>query len=434
MATNDLFTKGLAELKAGRIAEARKLFTQSEDQAGTSADSKKLLQQAEANLSAGKLDVAARGFNTVLERNPTVPEVYTGLARIALFTSQLGDAKVHASAAVKVGPQLGLSWTLMGLVHEASGDSKQALLHLEKGASLSPNLFLCQFNYGRLLTAESRAAEAMPFLLKACELEPKNADALITLAAAMRKVKEFEKALKTLEKARDLNPKYVQSWAALGDTLFEAKQFKAAREVLERGMAAAGDHPALLEKASAAAVMMSDPKGAVAYLERELKVVPDYERGWLNLARLAMTAGDGTRSEQAAKVVLQKNPKSWEAWLHLGDLYDSIPDEQKAEAAYREALKVGADQWKVLMNFGAALVQTTVKAKHLEGRQLLERAVKAAPQGEFRPLYNLALAHVQLGEPRKALELARVVLNGAPPADPIVVEARRLESNLLEKN
>ncbi|MDP2269115.1 MAG: tetratricopeptide repeat protein [Archangium sp.] len=434
MAHTPLFTQGLAELKAGRFAEARKLFSENEEKAGTTAATKDLLRQAEQNLLAGKVDVAAQQFNTVLERNPTLPEVYLGLARIALFTGQLADARTHAMAAVKVGPQLGLSWTLLGLVHEAEGDPKAALTHLEKGAQLGAHVFLCQFNFGRLLASEGRAGEGIPFLLKAVELEPKNADGFMILGMAQKKVKQFEKALKAIEKAKDLNPKNVDGWATLADVLFEAREFAAARTTLDNGLKAVGEHPALLEKATACAMMLDDAAGACAYLERELKVVPQHEQGWLNLAHLSLLTENLDRSESAAKELIKRNPKSWEAWFHLGNLYDAVPDEAKSEDAYRKALAIKGDEWKVLMNLATMLVQTTVKAKHQDAKLLLLKAKGLAPAGEWRVHYNLALAHVRLNEIQEALALAREIQSKAPATDPMVAEAKKLESNLLEKN
>ena len=199
MGQTELFRQGLAELKAGRFAEARKLFNENEEKTGTAKETRELLKTAEANLAAGKLDDGAQQLQAVLERNPGLPEVYVGLARVALFTGQLKDARTHAMGAVKVGPQLPLAWTLLGLVHESEGDAKGALPHLEKGAQFGPNVFLCQFNYGRVLASEGRAAEAIPFLTRATELEPKNPDGFITLGLTLRLLKQYEKALKTLE-------------------------------------------------------------------------------------------------------------------------------------------------------------------------------------------------------------------------------------------
>ena len=103
MAQTERFRQGLVELKAGRYAEAKKRFAENEEKTGTTASSKQLLRQADASLKAGNLDAAASELNTLLERNPTIVEVYLGLARIALFTNQVPDAKTHAMAAVKVG-------------------------------------------------------------------------------------------------------------------------------------------------------------------------------------------------------------------------------------------------------------------------------------------------------------------------------------------
>ncbi len=434
MAQTELFRQGLVELKAGRFAEAKRLFSENEEKTGTTAETKDLVRQADANLAAGRLDVAAQQLNTALERNPTIPEVYVGLARIALFTGQLADARTHAMAAVKVGPQLPMGWTMLGLVHEAEGDVRGALPNLEKGAQFGQNVFLCQYNYGRLLTSEGRAGEGIPFLIKATELEPKNPDGFIALGLALRQLKQYEKALATLEKAKDVAPKNPDAWATLADVLFEVKEFKAARTILDKGLAAVGDHPALLEKATACAMMLKDPEGAVAYVERELKVVPNHEQGWLNLAHLSLLTENFDRSEQAARELLKRNPKNWEAWFHLGNLFDAVPDEAKAEDAYRKALAIEPGNWKVLMNLATALVQTQAAPKHQEAKTLLLKAKVLAPAGEWRVHYNLALAHVRLGEVKDALALAREIQQKAPATDPMVAEAKKLESNLLEKN
>jgi hypothetical protein len=55
-----------------------------------------------------------------------------------------------------------------------------------------------------------------------------------------------------------------------------------------------------------------------------------------------------------------------------------------------------------------------------------------APKGEWRVQYNLALAYMKLGKRERALGLARKIVREAPADDPIVQEARTLESNLLE--
>lgn len=432
MTQSDLSRRGFEQLKAGNYEEARRLFRDSEDKSGTAAETKSLLGRAEALMGKGTLDEAAKLFQQVLERNPTLTEAYLGLARISLATGALEPARVHATAATRVAPEVGLGWTLLGLVHEASNDLATAQQHVRKGAELSPSAYLCQFNYGRVLAVAGQPSLALQPLRKATQLEPSNPDAFYTLGIACRQAGQGEEAVRSFEQVTRLNPKSVDAWATLADVLFGMRQFPKARSALEQGLAACGEHPALLEKAVATALAVGDTPGALRYLERELKVVPNHQPGWLNMAHLRLVTKEFDKSEQAARELLKLNPRSWEAWFHLGNLYEAMPLEPQAEEAYRKAIELDPDQWKPLANLGALLLQVESRAKNSEAVLVLEQAQTLAPRGEWLVQYNLALAYTRLGKRERALELTRKLLRAAPADDRIVQEARRLESNLLE--
>jgi tetratricopeptide (TPR) repeat protein len=431
--TTQLFLQGLAELRAGRYADARKIFQDDEDQRGTAARTREMVREAEAALSAGRIDDAAKLCNEILDRNPCTVEAYLGLARIALFTGQKAEAMTHATAATRVSPQTGLAWTMLGLAEETSGNDKAAGEHLARGAELGPRSFLCQFNQGRWLAATGSPQEGIAYLLKATDLEPDNRDGFMVLGLAQRELKQHDKAIKSVERAKDLSKGDPDGYATLADLLFELRQFEMARKVLDQGLHYVGEHPALLEKALACTMMMDDPKAGLAYVERELAVAPEHEQGWINLALLAMRVGEWDKSEAAARELLKRNPKNWEAWFHLGNLFEAVPDEAKAEEAYRSALALQGDEWTVLMNLATLLLQGKDKAKYKEAKALLEKALGLVPAGDWRVHYNLALAHVRLGADEAALALVKEIQAKAPASDPMVAEAKKLEANLREK-
>jgi tetratricopeptide (TPR) repeat protein len=432
MAPSELFQSGAQALKAGNYEEARRLFEENEAKAGTASATLALLQRAEGKLREGDLPVAATLFEQALDRNPSLTDAYLGLARVALFTGEAEAAKVHATAATRLSPRLGLSWTLLALAQESSQGAAAALELLKKGCELSPRVFLCQFNYGRALAAAGRPHDALAPLSAATTIEPGNPDAFYTLGMACKEAKLYERSLRAFERAKDLAPKRVDTWATLADVLFEVKEFQAARDLLDRGLTACGEHPALLEKALATAMMLEDAPGAIAYVERELKVVPEHEQAWLNLAGLCLTTKDFDRAEQAAKTLLEKSPKNWEAWLLLGNLYSAVPVEREAEQAFRKAVEHSQGGWKPLMNLATLLIESTAPEKHAEAVTLLEKAQAVAPQGEWRVSYNLALALVRLGQRDRAIELAQRIQREAPAGDAMVAEAQRLEVNLRE--
>ena len=96
------------------------------------------------------------------------------------------------------------------------------------------------------------------------------------------------------------------------------------------------------------------------------------------------------------------------------------------------AVALAPDHWKPLTNLAGLLIQMKERDKNAEAVPLLEKALPLAPKGDFRVLYNLALAHTRLDHREQALELARRIVREAPPGDAMAVEARKLESNLLE--
>jgi tetratricopeptide (TPR) repeat protein len=431
MEHSERFQAAERALKSGAYDEAKKLFREDEEARGTLLDTRAQLQAADAKLAAGDLNTAAALYEAVLERNPSMAEAYAGLSRISLFTNQLDAAKMHAMAAVRLSPRHGLGWTMVGLVHESLNEMELAIEALKKGVELSPDVFLCQLNLGRVLAGQGRAPEAVAALTQATSLAPQSPDAFSFLGMAYRLGKQHRLALRAFEKAKDLAPKSVNAWATLGDLLFELKEFQAARDILDLGLKACGDHPALLEKALAATMMLDDTAGAVAYLERELKVAPQHEQAWLNLANLSTLTGDFDTAEKVAKQLLEKNPKQWEAHFMLGNLYAAVPLTPKAEQAYRKAIELAPDKWQPMVNLATLFIEGTSAVQHAEAVTWLDKAATIAST-DWRIPYNQALAFTRLKQIDRALEVVRRIQKQAPADHPMVAEARKLESNLLE--
>ncbi|MDX2012995.1 MAG: tetratricopeptide repeat protein [Myxococcaceae bacterium] len=430
MSDEALFQRGRRALEAGRFDEARRLFDQHEAALGTTDETRSLLAAAEAKTAAGDVNGAARDFQRVVERNPTLAHAWVGLGRLALFTGDVASAKAHASAATQLEPGLGAGWTVLGVVREASGDSTGALEALRRGAASAPEAFFSQFNLGRVLASLRRFDEALPSLRRAVELEPKNPSAHDTFAHVLSQAGRLDEAVAPLEQVVLLTPRRVEPWASLVDLHFARKAPDEARTAADRGLREAGESPILLEKAIACAVLLDDVGGAVGYLERELAAAPQHERAWLNLANLSILTGDVSRAEQVARALLEKNPAKWEAHFVLGNLLEATARLDDSIAAYRLAVTHGPHEWRPRVNLGAALVQHASAERHREAVEVLSSALRLVPRGEWRAHYNLALAKARLGQRDEALALVQRIEAEAQAGAPIVVEANRLRRNL----
>ncbi len=427
MTQSALFHEGFTALKSGRYADARRLFAENEKAAGTTVANVTLLREAEAALAKGALDVAASKYQQVLDRNPSLTEAYVGLSRIGLFTKQLESAKVHATAATRLGPEIGMSWTMLGLVAEMEGQLDEALSLLKKGAELSASTALCQLNYGRLLTAVNRGAEAIGPLKQAALLEPQNKLVYQSLGAAYVQCNQFERGIAAFETAKELDPTDVDAYATLVDTLFRVKEFRAALTLADQGLSRCGEQPLLLEKAVACAMMLSNPQQAVEYVKRELKVAPEHQQAHVNLANLLQLTGDLDESEAVAKALVEKFPGNWDGWFSLGNLYEAAKRDALAEAAYQKACEAAPkDEWRPLTNLGILRIEMK---RGDDAAQVLESAMRIAPQA-WQPVYNLALAQVLRGKRAEATALAERLLTQFAHEPEAVQQATVLKSNL----
>ena len=431
-APSELFLLGTRQLRAGHTEEAQRSFTAHETLAGTAAQTLGLLQQAERAHAQGALQLAAKRYQSVLERNPGLAQPYLGLSRLAVAAGELEQARVYATGATRLAPKLGLGWTLLGVVEEARAGAAAALPLYAKGVALSPEVLLCQLGLGRALLALGRAQEALDPLTAATRLEPESVEAFGLLGQAQLEVGQPALAARALERAQTLDPLNVARWVDLADALARSGDAGAVIELMERALARLGHRPALLEKAAAAALTLDEVPRAIGYLERELAVEPEHLAGWLTLANLRLATRDFEGAEKAARRVLAREPGHAEAWLLLGNLFDTTGKEALAADAFARAMAADETDFRPVVNLAMLYLESSTSERYAEAIRLLERAVGLAPPGEWRAHHNLALGYTRVGRRAQALELAGRIQREAPVGDPMVAEALRLEANLLE--
>ena len=141
------------------------------------------LAEGEPALAAGDVGTAGARFDAVLERNPALPEVYFGLARLALFAGEVSAATVHATAATKLAPKSGGRGRCWAWCTRRNGAAK-ALELLEKGKALSPSDFLCRVQPGPVPDAQGRAEKGVGGARGGTRLEKNESAGFIALGVA----------------------------------------------------------------------------------------------------------------------------------------------------------------------------------------------------------------------------------------------------------
>jgi len=125
----------------------------------------------------------------------------------------------------------------------------------------------------------------------------------------------------------------------------------------------------------------------------------DRGEGLVDMAHVAMLAGDFKRAEDNLREALAIDPTFTAGYVNLADLYRAQQRDDEAEAILREALKKAADRAAVEFALGLTLVRLE---RHSEAMVHLRRAYELRPE-TVRFGYVLAVAQFDGGQKEAAL-------------------------------
>jgi tetratricopeptide (TPR) repeat protein len=125
----------------------------------------------------------------------------------------------------------------------------------------------------------------------------------------------------------------------------------------------------------------------------------DRGAGLVDLAHLAMLAGDLPRAESTLREAIDVDPSFTAAYVNLADLYRSQERDEDAEAILRQGLHVAADTASVEFALGLTLVRLERRS---EAQEHLARAYALRPEA-IRFGYVYAVAQYDSGKKEAAL-------------------------------
>jgi tetratricopeptide (TPR) repeat protein len=142
----------------------------------------------------------------------------------------------------------------------------------------------------------------------------------------------------------------------------------------------------------------------------------DRGEGLVDLAHVALLAGDVQRGESDLREALDLDPTFTAAYVNLADLYRSQQRDEEAEAILREGLKPAADRAAIEFALGLTLVRLE---RHSEALAHLRRAHELRPE-VIRFGYVYAVAQFDHGRQHASLASLRRMLERYPASREIL--------------
>jgi tetratricopeptide (TPR) repeat protein len=216
----------------------------------------------------GYLQQAASSFEQVIAEKPEDPDAYYNLGTLYLRQNDMAKAQKYLEQTVKLRVDYPEAWNNLGMIAAQEGHVDDAIRNFRHSLELRPDYTVALLNLGNLYRRQGAMADAEKLLLHALESEPNNPEVNYGLGMLYARQEQLESALQYLQRATDLRSDYADAINNMGVLLVRAKRYSEAKE-----------------KFTAC-----------------IRVAPNFDQAYLNLARLYAILDD----KENARAVLQE--------------------------------------------------------------------------------------------------------------------------------
>jgi tetratricopeptide (TPR) repeat protein len=239
-----------------------------------------------AFLQAEHVDAALQCFQEAIARNPKYAAAHYNLGTIYLNKQMLPEARAALERAVAIDPHDADAWTNLGAI---AGQQKQY-------------------------------DEAIEYFRQAIGVRPTHLVALQNLVMLYRWQGHIDLAEKALRSAIQADPNDPEFHFALGMLLASGENFEASRSELERTMELRPGDFTTLNNLGVVFLRLNRQADAMNCFEQAIKLSPDYDRAYLNVALTYQQTGQTEKAKSVLQSFASRHPENEEVRKALQEL------------------------------------------------------------------------------------------------------------------
>jgi tetratricopeptide (TPR) repeat protein len=257
---------------------------------------------------------ATEQLQAIVRDDPTNPQAYYYLGRLALEDKKPAEAADYFSKAVLLSPDLDSGYYFLALAQIDLDKPSEALATLDKARQKFAQSFVLEFYTGLAYSRQKAYAEALPHLV-AAEIIAKRTDPgqlnegfYFQLGATCERKGDLAQAEEYFKMSLKLAPDFAETlnylgymWAEHGTNLAQA------REMIEKAVKAEPKNAAFLDSLAWVLFKLEQPKEALPY---------------------ALQAAELTEKPDAT------------LYDHLGDIYAALKQPEQAREAWRKSVSL----------------------------------------------------------------------------------------------
>lgn len=366
--------------------------------------------------------------------------------KISFLLDKTAKAEKYLEKVIKEAPGNIEAQSLLSSIFTRQRNYEAAISSYKKVIELDANRDEAYYGLGLVYFNMRRFKEAVPPLEKAMQLNPEHKDAYLYIANSYEELKDFANAAESYEKYLNLKPEKLGiAYWHLGLCRFELGQYDAAAAAFQEALKENPQDTLINDRLAQAFQKSGQYEKAEQVYKHLAQLSPEYSLNYYRtILRMYDEAGLGDKAIEAAKKIVELNPKDSDSLYNLGYMYAKQRRYNEAIESLKKSVQIRPNfeygyltlancyvelkQWsKCIETYSKYLeiVPDNAEAWHAVGvsyMQLkkyefaLEPLLKAV---EIRPdfgvaYFNLAITYLNLQENRKAREVYRKLLNIDP--------------------
>jgi tetratricopeptide (TPR) repeat protein len=333
---DDTLTLGFRHHQQGRLDEAARLYQSVLTQRPGDPDALHLL--GVVALQKGDYRRAAEQIGRAIARKPGSAVYHANLAEAFRSLGQLDRAADSCRTALHLQPDSAETANSLGLVLLAQGRNEEAVAQFREALRLKPDYGTACNNLGNALRLLGDLDGALAHFGRATALDPELAEAHSNLGQLLLDRHQPHEALEHLRTAVRLCPNLAEARNNLGNALRETGRLAEARQSYAEALRINPSLAMTYNNMGQALHEENALNDAVAWYQRAIEIQPGVARFYSNLASLLAESEKYDEALALYRRTLGLDPTWADAHCGLGNVRHEQGQFEEAQAHYREAL------------------------------------------------------------------------------------------------
>ncbi|MDQ3667519.1 MAG: tetratricopeptide repeat protein [Acidobacteriota bacterium] len=312
--------------------------------------SSSMVAQAQALLSAGKIDAAIEILRSLPASSSTDTTVNHLLGLAYYQKSDYARAIEHLSIAVRQGPEDSRQYRqgvqMLGLSRYLLGHLKEAIPYLEKVGNWSPRNVEIAYVLGLSYIQTQNPIKAREAFARMFNIQSDSAPAYLINAQMMIRQRFEEFAEKELQRALELDPKLPQANFSLGELAIFHANIERGIELLQKEIAINPAFGMAYYRLGEAYTRQLKWDEAVGPLQKSIWLNPYFSGPYLVLGKVHLKKGDLSNAETILRRALKMDPNNFSGHHLLAQVLQQANrlEEAKKEFELAERLRTSSDK------------------------------------------------------------------------------------------